>query len=460
MNRRTFLNSALAGAVSFGRAFSQSLARPNIVLINADDLGFGDLGCYGSRHRTPNINRLAENGARFTNFYSASSVCSPSRAALLTGRYPVRTGVTGVLDPDATEGLSRAEVTIPQLLQQAGYSTMCVGKWHLGRTEEYLPTSRGFNDYLGIPYSQDMWPRILLRNKTIVEEQVKLETLTDRYTSEATRFIAENGHNPFFLYYAPHAPHIPFAPASRFRRKSRLGPYGDVMMELDWSVGQIMQSLADHDLVNNTLVLFTSDNGPWYQGSAGPLRGRKGETWDGGMRVPLLARMPSLIPAGAVISELATTMDLLPTITRFANAPDSPHHLDGTDISPLLTSGAFGEGFERPPFLYMDDVNLQCARVGPWKLHVARYNTRPYLPAPSGGRTNLPLLNPELYNVSEDPQESYDCAEEYPDVVADIRSRIEMIVPSFPDRVQQAWRDTLARPVHYSPSGAVPIGKP
>ncbi len=276
---------------------------PNIVFIYCDDLGYGDLGCYGSKIRTPNIDRMASEGVRFTQFYSANPVCSPSRAALLTGRYPTRAGVPRVLFPYDKVGLPDSETTIAQMLKPKGYKTMCVGKWHLGHLPEFLPTRRGFDEYYGIPYSNDMNPRVLLHateaGVETVEQTATLETLTPRYTEQAVRFIERSKGSPFFLYMPHTYPHIPLGASPRFRGKSPLGLYGDVVEEIDWSVGEVLASIRKNGLDDNTLVMLSSDNGPWYQGSPGRLRGRKGMTYEGGVREPFLARFPGRIPKGS-----------------------------------------------------------------------------------------------------------------------------------------------------------------
>jgi arylsulfatase A len=308
VNRRTFLEVAasgvLGGAWYRGRAQSQQ-QQPNVIFIYADDLGYGDLRCYGSRILTPNLDRMASEGIRFQQFCSASSVCTPSRAALLTGRYPHRVGLEGLLFPEDKKGIPANETTIGQMLQRAGYRTACVGKWHLGAYPEFLPTNRGFDEYFGIPYSNDMNPRLLMRNTQILEQNCKLDTLTQRYTDEAVGFINRAKDRPFFLYFPHTFPHIPLAASQRFRKKSKVGLYGDAVMELDWSVGEVLKALAENGIDENTIVMFSSDNGPWYQGSAGPLRGRKGDTWEGGMRVPFIARWKNRIPGGRVTSSFA-----------------------------------------------------------------------------------------------------------------------------------------------------------
>lgn len=452
LDRRNFLKTAAVALA--GRLTGAAARPPNVVLIYADDLGYGDLGCYGSNIRTPNLDRMAAEGIRFTHFYSGNPVCSPSRAALLTGRYPTRAGVPRVLFPKDTTGLPDSEVTVAQMLKARNYKTMCVGKWHLGHLPRYLPTSRGFDEYFGIPYSNDMTPRPLLHNTKTVEEPATLETLTPRYTEHALRFIENSKDSPFFLYMPHTYPHIPLAASERFRGKSPLGLYGDVIEELDWSVGEVLRTLKKHGLDDNTLVLFSSDNGPWYQGSPGRLRGRKGMTWEGGQRVPFLARFPGRIPAGRVCPGVSSVMDMLPTLARLCEVPLPENPVDGIDIWPLLSGQK--QQLEREALLYFDNVHLQCARWGRWKLHVARYNSVAYSPAPPGGRLNLPLKSPELYDLVNDPDESYDVAPERPEVVAEIQSRIERLIQGFPEDIRKDWEETKAKPTATSAVGNVP----
>lgn len=447
MRRRDFLTAAA------GVAAAQATRSPNIVLIYADDLGYGDLGCYGSKIRTPHIDSLAREGVRFTHFYSANPVCSPSRAALLTGRYPTRVGVPRVLFPHDLDGLPRTEITLAEHLKKR-YKSMCIGKWHLGHLPWYLPTARGFDSYFGIPYSNDMSPRPLLRDTETVEAEATLATLTPRYTGEAVRFIERSKDSPFFLYMPHTYPHIPLAASERFRGKSPLGLYADVIEELDWSVGQVLEALKTRGLEQNTLVMFSSDNGPWYQGSPGRLRGRKGTTYEGGVRVPFLARLPGRIPKGTVCSGVATTMDIFPTVANVSGTGPSSHQVDGVDIWPLL-SGQKAE-LDREPHLYFDNIHLQCIRAGKWKLHVARYNSSAYSPPPRGGRVNLPLRSPELYDLTTDPDESYDVAPENPQIVADIRARAESLIAGFPDEIRNAYAATKAITTAPSAVGHVP----
>ena len=458
-------------------ARSQQAKPPNVILILCDDLGYGDLHIYGSNISTPNLDRMAEEGVLLRQFYSTSNVCSPSRASVMTGRYATRVGVPRVISAQDVAGLPLAEKTIADVLKPAGYSTMCVGKWHLGSQPQFLPTNRGFDSYYGIPYSNDMSPSILLDNTQVIESPVQLDTLTQRYTQRAIDFIQGSKSTPFFLFFAHTFPHIPLAASAAFKGKSNLGLYADCVEEIDWSVGQVLQALKDNGLDNNTLVIFTSDNGPWYLGSPGKLRGRKGSSYEGGVREPFIARFPGQIPAQIVPSQLiertrpssaiaatqatprvsgviASTLDLLPTIAKLCNAALPSKPLDGQDIWPILS----GEQTDlaREPFLYFDDWNLQCARLGSWKIHVARYNDFPWSPDPIGGRINLPLISPELYNLDKDPDESYDVAADNPEVVADLLARILEALPTFPQEVMDAWNATMSQKAINS-DGGLPV---
>src|SRR5579872_331622 len=339
MTRRELLKG-VGGTGAFAclsRLRAASAPPPNVVMILCDDLGYGDLGCYGSRIATPNLDHLASEGVRFTNFNSADPVCSPSRSALLTGRYPTRVGVPRVLFPTDPEGMNLDETTMADMLKARSYRTMCIGKWHLGRPERYLPTSRGFDEYFGIPYSNDMNPRVLMHNTEVIEQEADLSTLTPRYTEQAIRFLRENRGSPMFLFLPQTYPHIPLGASERFRGKSPEGLYGDVVQEIDWSVGEIRRAIKDSGLEQNTLVIFTSDNGPWYQGSAGKLRGRKNTTYEGGVREPFIAAWPGKIPASRVCDGLASMLDMFPTIVRQCGAELPAKPLDGIDIWPMLT---------------------------------------------------------------------------------------------------------------------------
>jgi arylsulfatase len=452
LDRRAFLRTAAAAAAA--PLTAKATRPPNVIFIYADDLGYGDLGCYGSNIRTPNLDRMAADGMRFTQFYSANPVCSPSRAALMTGRYPTRVGVQRVLNPRDTIGLPDSETTIAQVLKGKGYKTMCVGKWHLGHLPRFLPINRGFDEYFGIPYSNDMSPRPLLHNTETLEEPARLDNLTIRYTEQATRFIERSKTGPFFLYMPHTFPHIPLAASPRFRGKSAQGLYGDAVEEVDWSVGEVLSAVKKHGLDNDTIVMFSSDNGPWFQGSPGRLRGRKGSTYEGGVREPLIARFPGRIPMG-VCRAVAGTVDILPTVARLCDAPLPAKPLDGIDIWPLLSGQK--QQIEREALLYFDQWNLQCARWGKWKLHFARYNMIAQSAVPAGGRVNLVLPSPELYDLENDPDEGYDIAPENPKVVAEIQGRVERLLAGFPDEVKKAWAETRARrSAPNTPIGAVP----
>jgi arylsulfatase A len=428
---------------------------PNIVFILCDDLGFGDLACYGSKLRTPNLDRMAAEGVRFTNFCSADPVCSPSRAALLTGRYPTRVGVPRVLMPPDPNGLNLDETTLADMLKARGYKTMCVGKWHLGRPDAYLPTKRGFDEYFGIPYSNDMNPRVLMHNTEVIEDPTDLASLTARYTERATKFITASKSSPFFLYMPHTFPHIPLAASARFRGKSPEGLYGDVVEEIDWSVGEVLRTIRQQGLDSNTLIMFSSDNGPWYQGSPGKLRGRKNTTFEGGVREPFIARWTGHISPGRVVDGLASMMDIVPTVAKLCGSALPAKPIDGIDIWPLL----HGEkpSIEREPLLYFDNWDLQCARWMNWKLHIARHNTGAYMPAPAIGRRSYFLPKPELYNLANDPDESYDVAAENPKIVENIQAKVAAMLKTFPEPVQKAWakqQERRANPA--TPAGAYP----
>ena len=435
------LSCLLVGFACLGHAET----KPNIVIIFCDDLGYGDLGCYGSPTiRTPHLDRMALEGLRFTDFYVGASVCTPSRAALLTGRYPIRSGMCSnqrrVLFPEDKGGLPDEEVTIAEGLKQAGYATMHVGKWHLGIHKGSRPTDQGFDHSFGIPYSNDMDPREgikhrqhagnqnppadgwnvpLIRDNKVIERPAVQTTLTKRYTEESIRFIKsvatkndlsrrsaakaeEQGtKNPFFLYLAHTMPHVPLFASEQFHGKSPAGRYGDVVEELDWSTGQILATLRELGIAENTLVVFTSDNGPWLVmhdegGSAGPLRDGKASTWEGGMRVPAIAWWPGTIKPGRT-SIVASTMDLLPTAFALGGAmlPQAVT-IDGRDLSAFFKAGKLPP---KKPLFYYHGRDLFACRLGPWKLH---YKTRPGW----GGKPGIVEHDrPLLFHLTRDPSE-------------------------------------------------------
>lgn len=454
LGRRSFLVSACALAAS---AAAKSRRRPdlppNFVVILTDDMGFGDVGFNGSGIRTPNLDALAGAGAQMKQFYSGSPVCSASRAAFLTGRYPTRMGIPGVILPNDNYGLPATETTIAQLLKNAGYATGCIGKWHLGSRPEFLPTNRGFDEFYGVPYSNDMRPLPLMWNRDVIEADTDNNYLTQKYTAAAVRFIQANQDRPFFLYIAHNMPHLPLGASPEFRGRSPLGPYADAVEELDWSVGEVVRALKDANIAHHTLSVFTSDNGPWFQGSPGRHRGRKAETYEGGVREPFIAYMPGTIRPGTLPAGYGSLMDLFPTFARMAGAGPPASPVDGINIWPMLSGEQ--DRVEREVLLYFDEWNLQCARWGRWKLHVARYNSPPWTGA-QVGRVNLPLTKPELYDVEEDPAESYECADAHPDVVKEIQGRIQAALPSFPAPVHAAWAATKARQTQGLTTGAMP----
>lgn len=358
-----------------GQAAPVSGRSPNVIMILADDLGYGDLGCYGHpKFKTPHLDRLAAEGARLTQFNTPMPYCAPTRASLLTGRYPFRHGLNSNPTPDAGEvadgmALATSEVLLPQLLKQAGYATGMVGKWHLGhKLKEFLPTHRGFDEYFGIPYSNDMRPVHLLEGDEVCEYPVVQATLTRRYTERALRFIEKAKDKPFFLYFAQVMPHKPLAASEDYYKKSGAGLYGDVIAELDWSVGQVLAKLKELRLEENTLVLFTSDNGPWFGGSAGGLRGMKSTTFEGGYRVPMIARWPGRIPAGLENRSPAIMMDVFATALDVAGvAAPTDRVIDGKSLMPLFTKA---DAATHAVIFGQANARVAVVRDARWKLHL------------------------------------------------------------------------------------------
>jgi len=413
---------------------------PNIIVIICDDLGYGDLGCYGSQMQTPNLDKMAAEGMRFTHFNAGHPLCSASRAALLTGRYAGRSGTKNAIMPYDTDGMSLDETTLADLFRGKGYRSMCVGKWHLGNSQEYLPTNRGFDRFYGVPYSNDMRPLPLIRDTEVLEEDTDRDLLTQRYTAEATQFLREPAETPFFLYLAYSYPHDPARSSPDFSGRSPHGDFGDAVAEIDWSVGEVMTALREAGKQSDTIVLFTSDHGPWFQGSPGLLRGRKGSTFEGGFRVPLIAWGPEYVPAGTVQEGWASNLDLLPTLAALCGLQQPPQPLDGVNVGDLLNGKA--TTIDRPALLYfsplLNDQALHCARTGPFKLRIAQTDGQSYINDQSGSRNYL-LPRPELYNLETDPAESYDIARQYPEVVENIMNDIEHLIATFPPAIVEAY---------------------
>ena len=441
-----------------GKTEPEESGPPNMVILFADDLGYGDLSCYGHPTiRTPNLDRLAQGGIRLTSFYVAAPACSPSRAALLTGRYPLRTGMHRVIGPDSEQWMNLSEVTMADALKGRGYQTMAIGKWHIGHAKpEFLPTSRGFDHYYGLLYSHDMippWvqtekPLLLYRDTEPVENPADTFTITRRYTEEAVRFI-QAATEPFFLYLAYNMPHLPVRTSEEFRGKSRAGLYGDVIETIDWSSGQIMKALLEKGVDRNTIMVFSSDNGPWtnmpsrmmhgeveywHAGSQSLLRGAKGTSYEGGMRVPGIVRWPARIPAGQVSADMASSLDLYATFLEVAGAEvPSDRPVDGMNILSFL------EGKSPSPrgeFFYFTGMTLDAVRVGEWKLRMSTW-AHDFVRgrAPEGGSTSQDeLVVPELFNLERDPAEKWNVVEENPELVERLMERMR----SFASEVEGA----------------------
>ena len=429
---------------------------PNVVLIVADDMGYGDAGCYGAKDiRTPNLDRLAKEGTRFTGFCVAQPVCTASRAALLSGCYPNRIGMAGALNHTSTIGIHPDEVLLPELCRAKGYATAHYGKWHLGTRPVFFPTRNGFDEWVGLPYSNDngplhptvrgIPPLPLYRNDTVIERDPDQSQFTRRFTEKAVGFVRANKAKPFFLYVPHVMPHVPVFASGAFKGTSGRGLYGDAVEELDWSVGEILTALKASDLDNDTLVLFLSDNGPFlsygtHAGSAGPFREGKLTTFEGGVRVPFLARWPGTVPAGRVSDALVTGLDLLPTLATLIGADRPQAKIDGVDLSPLLLGKPGATG--RATFAYFSGSELHAVREGNWKLHVPHeYLTVNGPPGKDGKPANFERMTPaaieesgirgiasrhgykvetiglSLFDLAADPGEARDVAAAHPDVV-------------------------------------------
>jgi arylsulfatase A-like enzyme len=461
---------------------SERPARPNVVIIFCDDLGYADIGPFGAQgYATPNLDRMAADGVRFTRFYVAQAVCSASRAALLTGCYPNRIGIRGALGPKSEVGISDDEMTLGEVAKQRDYATAIFGKWHLGHHPQFLPTRHGFDEYFGLPYSNDMWPyhpgflHLPLAERKrrgfpdlplFDDERVAIlpvtpddqRNLTTWYTEHAVDFIHRNKDQPFLLYLAHSMPHVPLYVSDKYQGKTSRGVFGDVISEIDWSVGQVLDTLHKHGLDERTLVIFTSDNGPWLSygdhcGSAAPLREGKGTSWEGGVREPFVARWPGVIPAGSVCHEPAMTIDLLPTIAGLIGAKLPDHTIDGLDIWPLLSGQPGAENPHDAYYFYYADNELQAVSSGTKKLYLPHtYRT---LAGRPGGRDGLPveyehrtLKEPELYDVVSDISETTDIAAENPQVV-------ELLL-AIAERARADLGDSLTK---HKATGARPSGR-
>ena len=425
---------------------------PNVVVIFMDDMAYADIGPFGAKaYPTPHLDRMAREGRKFTDFYVTQAVCSASRAGLLTGCYNVRVGILGALGPKSTHGLNPKEITLAELCKQRGYATACFGKWHLGHHQKFLPLQHGFDEYFGIPYSNDMWPyhpgvrhlpmaeRLkkwphlpLIEGNKIINPTVTgkdQEQITTQLTERSVQFIEKNKDKPFFLYVPHPMVHVPLYVSDKFKGKSKAGLFGDVMMEIDWSVGQILETLRKHQLDKNTLVIFTSDNGPWlsygdHAGSAGPLREGKGTMFDGGCRESALMWWPGTIPAGSECTTPAMTIDLLPTVAELIGARLPKHPIDGKSIVKLLKGTSDTSPHEAYYFYY--GRQLQAIRMGKWKLHFPHgYRTMAGRPGGTGGiptRYSQAKIGLALFDMEKDIGETTDVKAKHPDIVKQLQA--------------------------------------
>jgi arylsulfatase len=445
---------------------------PNLVIVFCDDLGYADIGCFGAKgYTTPNLDRMAKEGIRLTRFYDAQPVCSASRAGLMTGCYPSRVGIQSALSPNAKIGINSNEVTIAEIAKQRGYATAIFGKWHLGRQTQFLPTHHGFDEYFGLPYSNDMWPfhpeyvnrppeeakrrpgypdLPLIEGDKVINPAITHADqphLTTWYTERAVKFIEKNKDRPFFLYVPHNMCHVPLFVSDKFKGKSARGLFGDVLMEIDWSVGQILAALKKNGLDKDTMVIFTSDNGPWlsygnHAGSALPLREGKGTCWEGGFRVPFIARWPGKIPKGSVCKEPAMTIDLLPTFAKLIGAELPKHKIDGMDVWPLLSGDPKAKNPHESYWFWFGNNQLEAVMSGTWKLQLPHtYRT---LGGKPGGRDGKPISyqtrqieKAELYDLDNDISETTDLADKHPDVV----KRLEI----FAEQAREELGDSLTQ---------------
>ena len=444
---------------------------PNVVIVFADDLGWGDVGVHGAEgYGTPNLDRMADEGVLLSDFYVAQPVCSASRAALLTGCYPNRIGISGALGPGARHGLHPEEVTLAELLREQGYATAIYGKWHLGHHPEFLPTRHGFDEFYGIPYSNDMWPYHpenpeawgdlpTIEGELTVGYNTDQSLFTGEFTRRAVDFIERHADEPFFVYLAHPMPHVPLFAGEAFEGSTERGLFGDVISEIDASVGSILDVLEREELDENTLVIFTSDNGPWlsygdHAGSAGHLREGKGTTFEGGVRVPFFARFPGRLPAGVQRATPVMTIDVLPTVAGLVGAPLPPREIDGRDIWPVHSEGAPSP--HEALYFWYHGGDLEAVRSGRWKLHFPHgYRTMRGREAGAGGqpgkydysaRTGL-----ELYDLQEDPSEERDVAGEHPGEVRRITELAEAMAARLGNRLTEVEGSDVREPGRLEP---------
>lgn len=439
-----------------------SPGKPNVVIILADDMGYGDISCYNSKQvKTPHIDKLAKNGVRFTDFYVPTPYCAPSRATLLTGRFPLRHGLVQNPAPDAginDVGIAADEITLGNVFQEAGYRTKCIGKWHLGHKPEYFPVNHGFDEYFGILYSNDMRPVQLIENRDTVEYPVDQQFLTQKYTRKAVEFITINKNKPFFLHLCHAMPHKPLAASARFYTPETPGDlYADVIRELDWSVGEIIKTLKKLNLLENTIVIFMSDNGPWYGGSSGGFKGMKATNWEGGIRVPVIISYPKVLPDNTKIAIPCWSPDIFPTLLSLTNiSVQSPNKLDGSDLTEIMK----GKQHTHQPVFSMHNNRLMTVRQGDWKLFIhnpgyfkmvdlktwkdPRGPDGTTIIAPVTGQAtpaSYPGIIPvqseneiQLYNLREDPAESKDLSGVHPEIVNELLREIKKFEASFTEK--------------------------
>lgn len=475
---------ALAIPISYAPALGERANTPNIILFFVDDMGYGDIGPFGARdYPTPNLDALADSGRRFTDFHVSAPVCSASRASLMTGVLNVRLGINGAYNPKAIEGLNPDEMTLAELVKQKGYATAAYGKWHLGHNPKFLPTNQGFDEYEGIPYSNDMWPQHpryahlppddperfkvykslpFVKNEEVVNPDLQPEDqalLTRWATESALRFIDRNHDQPFFIYMPYSMVHVPIFASDRFLGKSGAGLFGDVVMELDWSVGEVIKSLESHDIREDTLVIFSSDNGHWaaygdHAGSAGIYRGFKHTNWEGGNRVPTIMSWPGRIPANTNSDALSSTIDIFPTIAKIIGAELPAHKIDGKDIRGLLfTQGSAGTPHEFFP--HYGRGELQAIRSEHWKLvfphRYSSLNGRP------GGKDGFPvnyenkMAELALYNLDADPAETTDVKGKYPGVYNQLSAAADRYRLELGDKLTKTVGNNLRKPGKLAP---------